>query len=355
MTELTEKDKYALFANVPYLINEGVPIDDIERDLKEYGLDYTVDKDLSDKQSATIVGKNDIVHSVRGTDIHSIQDLIIDAGIVTSHPIFIKLFNTALAGTTGIPFLQSIEKTSNIISNALYGMYSGYDLLTSGDWEEGPQMSREEWVEELERLNDRINIIKQRETREQMKRTGLTSLGLLSSALTLTKTKRLLTDNIRIEPEKKKLSAIKQKYPKRDISLTGHSLGSIVNVLGRKEGIKSITFNPAPQETEDIIKAHPASKIYRVEGDPVSYFLTDKDTEKIVTIPKNPYIFTHSLTNFIPPKPDKKLIKEELKEESPKSFIYMKERFREQNERPSFDLCKLYPENPICKRNKVYF
>ena len=343
MTELTEQDKYALLANVPYLINEGVPIDDIERDLKEYGLDYTIDKDLSDKQSATLVG-SDVVHSVRGTDIHSLQDLISDAGIVASHPIFIKLFNTALAGTAGIPFLQSIEKTSDVISNALYGMYSGYDLLTSSDWEEGVAwMSTEEWVEELERLNNRINIIKRRETREQLKRTGLTTLGLLSSALTLTKTKRLLTDNIRIEPEKKKLDSIKQKYPKKEISLTGHSLGSIVNVLGRKENIKSITFNPAPQDMENTMEAHPQSVIYRVEGDPVSYFLTAKDTEKIITIPKNPYIFSHSLTNFIPPKPVKKLIKEE-----PKSFIFMKER-------PSYDLCKIYPDNPICKRNKVYF
>ena len=91
------------------------------------------------------------------------------------------------------------------------------------------------------------------------------------------------------------------------------------------------------------MEAHPQSVIYRVEGDPVSYFLTAKDTEKIITIPKNPYIFSHSLTNFIPPKPVKKLIKEE-----PKSFIFMKER-------PSYDLCKLYPDNPICKRNKVYF
>ena len=41
-------------------------------------------------------------------------------------------------------------------------------------------------------------------------------------------------------------------------------------------------------------------------------------------------------------------IQKELKEEEPKSFIFMKER-------PSFDLCKFYPDNPICKKNKVYF
>ena len=73
MTELTEQDKYALLANVPYLINEGVPIDDIERDLKEYGLDYTIDKDLSDERVKVYhnpEGKAVVVH--RGS--YSVSD-----------------------------------------------------------------------------------------------------------------------------------------------------------------------------------------------------------------------------------------------------------------------------------------
>lgn len=337
--DLTEQEKYALFANIPYLINEGVPIDVIERDLKEFNLNYKIDTELSDSISSTIVGENDIVHSVRGTDIKSFKDLISDAGIISSHPTFIRLFNTIVATTGGLPLLIGDPKVSDEVKTALYGMYSGYDALTQ--WDEGPEMSREEWEDELSRLENRIGSIQAREAREQVRKTTIGSTALLSSALALTRTKRLITDNIRVEPERRKLEQIKNKYPNKNISLTGHSLGSVVNILGRKNNIKSITFNPAPQETETVMDAHPDSKVYRIKNDPISFFLTKDDTEKRITVPQkisNP----HSLSNFLP---EKQLRTKELKEPKPKE-VPQKNSF---NNKPDFDYCLYYPDNPKCK------
>jgi len=340
--DLTEQEKYALFANIPYLINEGVPIDVIERDLKEYDLDYKIDTELSDSISSTIVGQNDIVHSVRGTDIKSFKDLISDAGIISSHPVFIRLFNTIVATTGGLPLLMGDPKISEEVKTALYGMYSGYDLLTQ--WDDGPEMSPQEWEEELIRMENRIRAIQAREAREQRRKTGIGTTALLSSALALTRTKRLITDNIRIEPERRKLEEIKNKYPDKSISLTGHSLGSVVNILGRKSNIKSITFNPAPQETENVMEAHPDSKAYTIKNDPVSFFLTKDDTEERITVPQkvsNP----HSLTNFLP----KKVLQlKELKEPKPE-MTPEKIKTHLKDSRAEFDYCKYFPDNPRCK------
>jgi len=343
---LTEAEKYALLANVPYLINEGVPIDIIEKDLKDYDLDYKIDTELSDAVSSTIVGKNDIVHSVRGTDIKSFKDLVSDAGIISSHPTFIRLFNTIVAGAGGLPLLMGNPEISEELKTALYGMYSGYELLT--DWDDGPQMSPEEWKEELIRLDNRIKTIQTRDARKQRIKVNIGTTALLGSALLLTRTKRLITDNIRVEPERLKLEKIMKMYPDKSISLTGHSLGSVVNILGRKSGIKSITFNPAPQETETSLLAHPDSKAYTTKYDPISFFLTKDDTEKRIIVPQkvsNP----HSLSNFLPNKSvegSKFLKQRELKE--PQMVI------REQPlRRPDFDFCKFYPDNPICKKVNV--
>ena len=336
--ELSEQEKYALFANVPYLINEGVPIKDIELEFKQYGLDYKIDNELTDAISSTIVGKDDVVHSVRGTDIKSFKDLISDANIITSHPTFIRLFNTLIATTGGLPLLVGDTKISDEIKTALYGMYSGYDALTK--WDEGPEMSREEWEEELTRLENRVRQIQTRELRQNRRNTLIGGTALLSSALALTQTKRLITDNFRIEPERIKLNKVKDKYPNKNVSLTGHSLGSVVNILGRKNNIKTISFNPAPQETDSILKAHPESKAYLIKNDPVSYFLTSDDTEKR-TFVKQKVSNPHSLSNFLP---NKQLSQKELKEQSPKTII---------SEKPEFDFCKFFPDNPKCK-NIIY-
>lgn len=338
---LSEQEKYALFANVPYLINEGMPIDDIERDLKEYGLDYKIDTELSDAISSTIVGENDVIHSVRGTDIKSFKDLISDANIISSHPTFIRLFNTLVATTGGLPLLIGDPKISDEIKSALYGMYSGYDALT--EWDEGPEMSRDEWEEELIRLENRVRQIQAREMRQHRRMTAGIGTALLSSALALTRTKRLITDNFRIEPERIKLDKVKNKYPDKNISLTGHSLGSVINILGRKNNIKSISFNPAPQETENIIKAHPDSKAYLIKNDPVSYFLTSDDTEKRINV-KQKVSNPHSLTNFLPNKQLRRLELKEVPEIKPETFLRSKDRTR-----PDFDFCKFYPDNPKCK------
>jgi hypothetical protein len=339
--ELSEQEKYALFANVPYLINEGVPIEDIELELKEYGLDYKIDNELTDTISSTIVGKDDVVHSVRGTDIKSFKDLISDANIITSHPTFIRLFNTLVATTGGLPLLIGDPKISDEIKSALYGMYSGYDALTQ--WDEGPEMTRDEWEDELLRLENRVRQIQAREIRQNRRNTAIGGTALLSSALALTYTKRLITDNIRIKPEKIKLDKVKDKYPNKNISLSGHSLGSVINILGRKNNIKTISFNPAPQETETMIKAHPESKAYTIKNDPVSYFLTSDDTEKRISV-KQKVSNPHSLTNFLPNKQLKLRELKEVAEIKPETFLRTKDR-----ERPVFDYCRFYPNNPKCK------
>ena len=343
---LSEQEKYALFANVPYLINEGVPIEDIERDLQEFGLDYKIDPELSDSISSTLVG-TDVVHAVRGTDIKSFKDLVSDAGIITSHPTFIRLFNTLVATTGGIPLLIGDPKISEEIKSALYGMYSGYDALT--EWDDGPEMTRDEWEDELIRLENRVRRIQAREVTEQRKKIGIGTSALLGSALLLTRTKRLITDAIRIEPEMIKLKQINEKYPNKSVSLTGHSLGSVVNILGRKNNIKSITFNPAPQETENKLSAHPDSTIYRTRTDPISYFLTDDDTEKKIIIPKKEGINPHSLSNFLPEKKIKTKV-DELNNEFKQVLIkpnlnIIKKQFKE----PKFNYCDIFPENPRCK------
>lgn len=339
--ELSEAEKYALFANVPYQLNEGVPIDVIERELKEYNLDYKIDPSLSDAVSSTIVGKNDIVHSVRGTDIKSFKDLVSDAGIISSHPTFIRLFNTLVAGAGGLPLLMGNPEVSEEIKSGMYDLFKPhiYELLT--DWDDGPQMTPEEWNEQLTRLENKIKTIQTRDARKQQIKVNIGSTALLSSALLLTRTKKLITDNIRVEPERLKLEKIKKMYPDKSISLTGHSLGSVVNILGRKSGIKSITFNPAPQETETTLLAHPDSKAYTTRYDPISFFLTKDDTEKRITVPQkvsNP----HSLSNFLPD------ISKRLNRESLSVAEDSKDSERSKV-RPDFDFCKFYPDNPICK------
>ena len=39
----------------------------------------------------------------------------------------------------------------------------------------------------------------------------------------------------RLQPEKDKLKRVQNKYKNKNINLAGHSLGSIANVLGKRE------------------------------------------------------------------------------------------------------------------------
>ncbi len=354
MSDLTEQETYALLANVPYLINEGVPLNVIEEELDAYGLDYKIDREFSDRLSATLVSDTDLVHSVRGTDIHSVKDLLSDAGLVGSHPLTAKLLNTGAA--IFYPYLFSHinpeRYDSQYIREQLHYLASeaGYQGMTA--WDDGPEMSQAEYIEELERMAKFGNKLDLKEYNQKLKSLSKGGIGLLSFGAGANLFKQLVTDNVRIDPEKEKLNNIKIKYPNKSISLTGHSLGSLVNVLGRKEKLKSITFNPAPQtETES---PHPGSKIYRIKGDPVSYFLTNVDAEPRVEI-EGKFRNLHSLTNFLP----NKIIKEtetlsERRQNEINNFNINSNKKDDYN--VYLNYCRRFPDNPICKdREKNIF
>ena len=328
--ELSEQEKYALFANVPYLINEGVPVNIIERDLKQFNLDYKIDDELTDKISSTLVGKDDVVHSVRGTDIHSFEDLVSDLGIITSNPAAIKLLNTLIAGTSGLSILRdrsSDEGTSFVIK---------YLLDTPS--------AHEKYGEKITKYKNLLAEWEAKAIKEQKFSNIKRFSGFTVATYLMNKLRKLTTDPIRINPEREKLEKIKNKYPGKSISLAGHSLGSVVNILGRETNFKSVTFNPAPQEQNEILEPHPESKIYRTKYDPVSFFLSKFDQEKIVTIPQKHYE-PHSLSNFLP---EKRIIRKEIKQEKqPKKEILKLEKDA------FFDYCKFYPNDVRCK-NIIY-
>jgi hypothetical protein len=347
MSDLTEQETYALFANVPYLINEGVPLNVIEEELDSYGLDYKIDPEFSDRLSATLVSDKDLVHSVRGTDIHSVKDLLSDAGLVGSHPLTAKLLNTGVA--MFYPYLFSHINPENynsqFIREQLHYLASeaGYEGMTA--WDDGPQMSQAEYIEELQRTANFANKLNLKEYNQKLKTLSKGGVGLLSFGAGANLFKQLVTDNVRIDPELEKLNNIKMKYPNKSISLTGHSLGSLVNVLGRKEKLKSITFNPAPQTEKE--NPHPSSKIYRIKGDPISYFLTDIDAEPRVEL-DGKYRNLHSLNNFLPDKIIKKTENlSERRENVINNFKMSKENNNDYN--VYFNYCRRFPDNPVCK------
>ena len=78
---LTEDEKYAIMANVPYQIHEGVPHNLIEEELRLYGLDHEIDRELTDHYGAVLHNDNELIHAVRGTDPLHGHDLISDLGI----------------------------------------------------------------------------------------------------------------------------------------------------------------------------------------------------------------------------------------------------------------------------------
>lgn len=376
MSELSEQERYALFANIPYQLHEGVPISLIEEELREHGLDHEIDEQLTGDISAIIHNKNEVIHSVRGTDPTTRTDRMADYGIMLSHPYTVKTVGTigAMLGMgfrpepTKRPFGQpdivapqifdigDYDLTSKFLEDMKQQMILSRSQLTSPG-----RMSHVEFEEELKKLNKDIEKLKSHENFDFYKKGGMTVAGL-SMIGTALGTLKNLPHYLRIDPEQKKLDLVKQKYPKHDISLTGHSLGSVVNILGRNNNIKSITFNPAPQEdfdVKDTPKHHPQSKIYRTKYDPVSAFLTAQDTEPVTTIAKklptsyNPRSLInahHSLKNFLPEKPIRPLITRATRSHVDQDFIF-----------PSvgYDYCKYNPESYLCRtqtrREKQFF
>jgi hypothetical protein len=83
--DLNEIETSALLANIPYLINSGRTIEEIQAQLNEYDIDYTIDSDLTDEFSAVAFNDKNVIQAIRGTA--SINDLVSDVGIATNHPL----------------------------------------------------------------------------------------------------------------------------------------------------------------------------------------------------------------------------------------------------------------------------
>ena len=336
MTELTEQDKYALLANVPYLINEGVPIDDIILNLKEYGLDYKHDPEYTNTERATLIGENEIIHSIRGTaDLTDIlNDIKLGAGIS-------KFFTTLSSKPylqpslrKGAGLMNYIPETTGIMTYIKSQAPRGYKQYI-------PKTLNPE-IRSSSKFSTPIQVIK-----------ALPTLPLVvgTTGTLLNKGVNKLIDSLypesydRFNTELELYDKIVKKYPTATHTLTGHSLsGAISNHISRLRNVPAITFNPAPahENYDSIVEG---SRVYRTNYDIVSYLRDEQEPEPITVVPQKG-IRPHPLSNFFP---DKNIIfKNELKE--PKTFLRMKD-----INKSEFDFCRFYPDNPICKRNKVYF
>lgn len=338
MTELTEQDKYALLANVPYLINEGVPIDDIILNLKEYGLDYKHDPEYTNDQRATLISEDEIIHSIRGTaDLTDIlNDIKLGAGIS-------KFFTTLSSKPylqpslrKGAGLMNYIPETTGIMTYIKSQAPRGYKQYI-------PKTLNPE-IRSTSKFRTPIQVIK-----------AFPTLPLVvgTTGTLLNKGVNKLIDTLypqsydRFNTELKIYDDIVKKYPSTPHLLTGHSLGGgISNHISRLRNVPAITFNPAPahENYENIVEG---SKTYRTNFDIVSYLRDEAEPETVITVPQKE-MRPHSLTNFLP---NKQLRQGELKEvKETKTFLRMKD-----INKSEFDFCKFYPDNPICKRNKVYF
>jgi len=342
---MEEYEEYSVYANAPYLLHEGHSIEDVEKEILDYGLTGKIDPDLTDDLSTTIVKDDKVIHSVRGTDPKTFKDLISDMGIALKHPLVQKSINTLIAiggidfNNFRIPIQQNIAEevtklTPEFYQAQMYNIIGEQEYMTNvaEDPEDVmPEWSMEEWLEEVSRIESKIKKAKNLQKKEELSNIAYTLLkgtGLVGLSALLNNYK----EKNRIAPEIEKLEKIKQKYPNRKIELTGHSLGSVVNVLGRKEGLKTITFNPAPQIDKG--QHHPNSKIYRTKYDPVSFFLSGADTEPVIEINKKQGKYSHSLTNFLPSK------------SNPLPQIELKEKYTKEDE---IEYCRKFPNDPNCK------
>lgn len=341
---MEEHEEYSVYANAPYLLHEGHSIEDVEKEIEEYGLTGKIDQELTDDLSTTIVKDDKVIHSVRGTDFLTFKDLISDMGIVLSHPIAqnaMKGINTigAIYGINFNNYLIPIQQNmANVLTQTTPEFYQAQasSLIKNKEFfmgsEEGPEWSLQEWIEEVESVQAKIKkakTLQEKNTLNKLLKNLLTGTGLLAGTYFTNKYK----EEKRINPEIEKLAKIKQKYPNKEIELTGHSLGSVVNVLGRKEGLKTITFNPAPQY--ELGQHHPESKIYRISGDPVSFFLSAEDAEPVKELKGKEGKFSHSLTNFLPSK------------RNPLQQLEIKEKYTKQDE---IDYCRKFPNDPNCNK-----
>lgn len=332
MDDYTESELYAIFANIGYELNAGITPEQVEQDIKrDYGLDIELDKELSDEFGAIIKYRDEIIHSVRGTD--SIYDIIADLNLMTSHPyyspVITTIFSTFGSWKSAIALLNYNEgnyEDPDFFRNLVTGFANAYyeDVenrqvrFRMGDLEEGlasiADLTPQEVMDEIDRLR---SLERRRSIRDeaQMKKYVKSMIGWLTIPFVIKKTLEYTIEKTilggRVDREFDRFHNAKLKYSNKKMSLTGHSLGAIANDIGRTHNVKSITFNPAPME-HNSEQPHKDSKIYRMEKDMISYFLTDNDKEDTQHIPKYswynnldtvlPFIKPHSLDNFLPNK-----------------------------------------------------
>lgn len=348
MSDYTESELYSIFANVGYEINQGKTLEEIEQEIKQdYGLDIKLDKELTDNYGAIIKFGDEIIHSVRGTD--SFTDFLVDLNFMTSHSyygsittLFFSTLGSIKKGKGLMNYLEDNYENPNFIRNTAQSFMNSYyeareQSFTTRDIEEGfitrtnirnnPQfgvipeelleegfadildLAHDEVMEEIDRLSF---LERRRSTKdyEQMRNYVLQMTLVLTTPFIIKKSLEYYIGTTlrgkRVNREFKRFNDASMKYSNLKMSLTGHSLGSIVNDIGRTHNVKSITFNPAPME-HNKKQPHKDSKIYRMENDFVSHFLTDSDKEDTQHIPKYPSYHNlyeplkiHTLNNFLP-------------------------------------------------------
>lgn len=377
--QLTEDEKYAIFANIPYQIHEGVPIEVIEEELRAYGLDHNIDEELSDRVGVILHNDDEMIHSVRGTDFTNARDVVTDLGLALGNPTIVKAGKT-IALAESIPyFLHSgyLGLTNKRMAKTYpekEGLNPDYPSdvqgLTSGGMLKPTRKSSRETPEHMEDVirkkrepqhevarragAERRSILQTQRRAKQFAGAILTEQGVEG----VSQIADLLPDYLRIDPERERLEKALEKHPNKTPSLTGHSLGSLVNVLGRENNIKSITFNPAPQGGDIFKGHHPDSKVYRIKGDVVSYkrFRTEEDSEPVTEFdPRygSNFYHYHLLNQFIPEKPKPQIA---IPLYSP--VHYRPTMYNNKIRSVEFDFCKYNPDNPKCikiSREKEYY
>ena len=335
--DLTEQEKYSLLANVPYLIQEGMPIDDILLELKEYGLDYTHDPEFTNTERATLIGKDGVIHAIRGTaDITDIlNDIKLGAGIN-------KFFTTLAAKPYLQPSLRKMAGNFNYIPETT-GIMSYIKATAPTNYRQMIPKTLNPEIRSISKYSTPIQVIK-----------SLPALPIVVGNVggLLDKSVNKLIDTLypksydRFNTELELYDKIVKKYPTESHTLTGHSLGGgISNHISRLRGVPAITFNSAPaHENYDSLVA--GSRTYRTYFDVVSYLRDQEEPEEVITVPQKKMV-AHSLSNFLPKKQPLKL--RELKEPMSDTFTFSK--LKNKNEMLVFDYyhCKYYPDDPKCK------
>jgi len=411
--KLKDYEEAALLANVPYLINENFSINDIEDKLQEYGLDYKIDKENSDIYSAILYNDKKVIHSVRGTDFGEANDIIADLGLFFTHPTITNTIGTLLSARTldtiirksgmQIPqlyksgrFSSAIEPYEDIFFNkkdSLYNLETMEQRMTRifmNVLEDNEDMDDEELDEAFESeqalaMSEAFDEISrfQNIAKNIAKKTAKNAFrkGLIYKAVQQV-SKYFLNRRIGREYQKNDI-LYNTKYDGKEKILIGHSLGGLVNLIGRNRNIKTITLNPAPQNTEFELQSlnsfasyflpsfntkldydkrikglrnlpNKNSIIYKTKNDIVSFFLKfSNDPEKIIEIDTFEHqdpVDAHLLYNFLPknyskPQKNQKLFKVEERK-------LIKNMTNDDIFKLDEDYCKNNPFDSKCLRNR---